>query len=110
MHAAAAGGVVERHDRWSGPTVPAVVGDDGPEPAGLRRPAPRVSTGARVSSMKIRSAAFRWVRICSTIGLRWKQARPTQLPKGRPVERNPLPLVDLGLAVEWQVGLRTWRR
>ena len=82
MHAAAAGGVVERHDRVVRPTVPAVVGDDGPEPAGSSSSwRPGSSTGARVSSMKIRSAAFRWVRICSTIGLRWKQARPTQLPK-----------------------------
>ena len=54
MHAAAAGGVVEHHDRWSNPAVPVrhrsrtpatrwlTVGDDGPEPAGLRRPAARV--------------------------------------------------------------------
>ena len=41
--------------------------------------------------------------MCSTIGFKWKQARPTQLPKSGPVKGDPLAGVDLGLAVEWQV-------
>jgi hypothetical protein len=41
---------------------------------------PGSSTGARVSSTKIRSAPRRWARMWSMTGIRWKQARPTQLP------------------------------
>lgn len=41
MHTAPAGRV-EHRDRWSGPAMPAVIRHDGPEPAGLRRPASRV--------------------------------------------------------------------
>ena len=69
------GALVEHHDRWSGPTVPAVLGDDGPEPPVfvVLRPGPAPAPGL-VHEDPV--AAFRWVRICSTIGLRWKLGAP----------------------------------
>jgi hypothetical protein len=101
MNTAAGGRVAEqRHGRVT-PAMAAVIRGDGPKPTGLRLLAPprrppgrrcfanRIvrllsddgsSTGARVSSMNSRSARPRWARIRSTAGLRWKHARPAQLP------------------------------
>ncbi len=88
-------------------TLAEVVGNDGPEVSGLRSSSSPFSANACTrlpgsgvqhrrpglvchpagacaacfrEGMNNRSAAFRCARMWSTTGLRWKQARPTQLP------------------------------
>ena len=103
MRTAAAGRVVEHHDRWSSPAVPAVIRDDGPEPAGLRRPAPwvqhrrpRLVHEDPVGCLQVRPHLL-------DDRPEVEAGPPDPVAQGRPIECNPLPLVDPGLAIEREV-------
>jgi len=108
VHTAAAGGVVEHHDRWPGAAVAAVIRHDGLEPAGLRPPAP---------GFQHRRPGFvheDTVRALQPLA-QVRDDRPEReagaadpVAERRPVERDPLPPADPGLAVERKMvsGLR----
>ena|GEM_PF-2468245 len=103
MFLAAAGGVVEQNDGWADTAMTTVVGHDGPEEAALGGLAARVQhrRAGLVDKNAVRAAQMSLHVIDDGHQVETGTADP--VAKRAPVQIDPLPLEDLGLAVKWQV-------
>lgn len=103
MHGAAAGRVVEHHHGRAGTAVPPVISNNGPEVAGFRFSSPGIEHRGAGFVHEHPVCALQPLLQVVCDGAQVETGASHPVSERRPIQRDPLPGVDFGLAVKRKV-------